>query len=57
MITISEAREIIAKLAEKEGEFKFAREVRSGVWDHRNDVQSALAGTFKPRLLKIRKQA
>jgi len=47
---IEEAREYVAKLAEKEGEFKFAREVRAGAWDHRSDVQSALTnGKFTPR--------
>ena len=42
--TIEAARERIAKLAEKDGEYVFAREVRAGCWDHRNDVQAALHG-------------
>ena len=51
-MTIEEAREYVAALADKEGETRFAREVRSGAWDHRNDVQSALNnGPFKPREL------
>jgi len=44
MVTIEEARERVAKLAEKDKEFVFAREVRAGCWDHRNDVQAALHG-------------
>lgn len=40
--TIEEARNHIAKLAEADGELKFAREVRAGAWDHRADVQRAL---------------
>lgn len=36
------ARERVARLAEKDGEVVFAREVRAGCWDHRNDVQAAL---------------
>lgn len=44
MRTIEEARERVAKLAEKDGEIIFAREVRAGAWDHRNDVQAALRG-------------
>lgn len=33
------AREKLAKLAEEDKEFIFAREVRAGCWDHRNDCQ------------------
>ncbi len=47
--TIQEAREIIAKLADQEGEKVFAREVRAGALDHRNDVQAAMKDDFKPR--------
>jgi hypothetical protein len=43
-ITIEQAREKIASLAEADGEIVFAREVRAGCWDHRNDVQVALRG-------------
>lgn len=51
-MTIEEAREYVASLAEKEGEIRFAREVRAGLWDHRRDVQSALKnGPFVPRKL------
>lgn len=51
-MTIEEAREYVAKLADREGEIQFAREVRTGVWDHRNDVQSAYQnGPFTPRKL------
>jgi hypothetical protein len=46
-MTIKQAREIIAKLAEKAGEYTFAREVRAGCWDHRYDVQAALKGLIK----------
>jgi hypothetical protein len=42
--TIEEARERVAQLAERDGEEQFAREVRAGAWDHRNDVQAALRG-------------
>ncbi len=44
-------REIIARLAEADREFSFAREVREGVWDHRTDVASAIANptAFKAR--------
>lgn len=52
MRTIETARAIIADLAEKEGEFIFAREVRDGLWDHRSDVQAARLSTFNPRKLK-----
>ena len=48
-MSIEEARKVIADLAEKDGEFTFAREVLAGCWDHRSDVQAALNGTFKPR--------
>jgi hypothetical protein len=43
-ITIEQARERVARVAEADGELQFAREVRAGAWDHRNDVQAALAG-------------
>jgi hypothetical protein len=43
--TIEQAREHVAKAAERHGETWFAREVRSGVWDHRSDVQACLKGT------------
>jgi len=36
-------REEIAKLADADGEFVFAREVRAGCWDHRNDVSKAIS--------------
>lgn len=36
-------REYIAKLADADGEIVFAREVRAGCWDHRNDVSKAIA--------------
>lgn len=36
-------REHIAKLADADGEHQFAREVRAGCWDHRNDVAAAIA--------------
>lgn len=54
MPTIEEARTIIADLAKIEGEEIFAREVLAGAWDHRRDVQAALAGTFTPRELSPR---
>ncbi len=50
--TIEQAREIIAALADTEGEIQFAREVRAGAWDHRNDVQRAQYDDFKPRAVK-----
>lgn len=40
---IPEGREHIAKLADADGETQFAREVRAGCWDHRNDVSAAIA--------------
>jgi hypothetical protein len=43
-LTIEEAREVIARLADAAGEVKFAREVRAGCWDHRGDVRAAMAG-------------
>lgn len=46
--TIEQAREMIALWAEAEGETTFAREVRAGCWDHRNDVQQALSGSLAP---------
>jgi hypothetical protein len=38
------ARERVSKIAERDGEVLFAREVRAGAWDHRPDVQAALRG-------------
>lgn len=35
---ITAGREAIARMAESDGEFTFAREVRAGCWDHRRDV-------------------
>lgn len=48
-ITIEQAREIIAGYAEADGEHVFAGEVRAGCWDHRRDVQAALAGRVEPQ--------
>ncbi len=53
-VSIEEARKVIADLATQEGELVFAREVLAGAWDHRNDVQAALAGTLVPRKLRVR---
>lgn len=51
-MTIEQAREYVASLADKESETQFAREVRAGCWDHRSDVQSVLKnGPFTPRAL------
>lgn len=51
-MTIEQAREFVARLADQESETQFAREVRAGCWDHRADVQSALKnGPFKPRAI------
>lgn len=44
MVTIEQARERVAKIAEINKEYIFAREVRAGCWDHRNDVQHVLNG-------------
>lgn len=52
MLTIEHARETIASLAEREGNTIFAREVLAGCWDSRSDVQSVLAGTFRPRKIR-----
>lgn len=46
-MTIDEARKVIAGLAVADGEYTFAREVLAGAWDHRNDVQAVLNGTFR----------
>lgn len=46
MTELERARERIAKAAERDGEMIFAREVRAGAWDHRNDVQAALRGSL-----------
>lgn len=43
-MTTEQAREILAKRAEQDGETAFAREVRAGCWDHRPDLQAVLAG-------------
>lgn len=53
---ITAGRELIAKLAESEGEAVFAREVRDGCWDHRSDVVRAISGEFTtPRALSSHK--
>ena len=53
--TIEQARAFVAELAEKEGEIQFAREVRAGCWDHRNDVVLTMKdGGFTPRELNPR---
>ena len=44
MRNIEQAREEIARRAERDGYRTFAREVRACCWDHRNDVKAALAG-------------
>jgi hypothetical protein len=36
-------REHIARLAEADGEYQFAQEVRFGFWDHRADVAAAIS--------------
>lgn len=46
-VTLREAREVVAKAAEAEGEHEFARQVRAGAWDNRNDVQAALRGDLR----------
>lgn len=40
---IKAGRNRIAKVAEANGETAFAREVRAGCWDGRNDVAMAIA--------------
>jgi hypothetical protein len=40
---LERAREHIAKLANADGEIIFSLEVIEGCWDHRRDVQAALA--------------
>jgi len=47
--TIEQARQIVADYWRENNEPMFAREVLAGCWDHRGDVQAALAGTFKPK--------
>lgn len=51
---IEKGREHIAKRAEADGETIFAREVRAGCWDHREDVGGAIkafgAGAQPPAL-------
>ena len=42
--TIEQARERVAQAAERDGEFQFAREVREGAWDHRDDIKAAMRG-------------
>jgi hypothetical protein len=44
MTDIQCARNRVAMLAERDGHIWFAREVRAGCWDDRNDVQAALRG-------------
>lgn len=44
MRTIEQAHEEIARRALADGHDTFAAEVLAGCWDHRNDVQAALAG-------------
>lgn len=41
---LQDARERVAKCAERDGEHGFAGEVRAGCWDHRSDVQAAMRG-------------
>ncbi len=36
-------RERVAKVAEANNEFEFARQVRGGCWDDRNDVKGCIA--------------
>lgn len=43
MTNLEKARAHIAALARKAGEIVFAGEVLAGCWDHRRDVQAALA--------------
>ena len=35
---VAAGRETIARMAEADNQFTFAREVRAGCWDHRRDV-------------------
>lgn len=56
MKTMSEAREIIARLAEREGHRTFAREVRHGQWDHRSDVIAARNPDFQHRPIEAAPQ-
>lgn len=44
MSSLHEAREVVAAVAEEDGELVFAREVRAGAWDERHDVQAVLRG-------------
>ena len=39
---IEAGRKHIAKLADADGEHRFAMEVMEGCWDHRNDVRTAI---------------
>jgi hypothetical protein len=43
-MSLQQAREAIAVRAVADGHYVFAREVLAGCWDHRNDVQAAMAG-------------
>jgi len=43
-ISIEDARQRLARVAEQNGERQFAREVLAGCWDHRNDLQAVLNG-------------
>ncbi len=42
--TLLSARERVATIAEKNGEARFAAEVRAGAWDSRSDIQAAIRG-------------
>ena len=45
---VQAGREHIALLADAEGEHVFAREVRAGCWDHRDDVAAAISRATTP---------
>lgn len=52
-VVVQAGREALAKIAEKDGEITFAREVRGGCWDHRADVRRMiLAESFKVQQIK-----
>jgi hypothetical protein len=40
--SVTAGRAAIARLAEQDSEFQFAREVRAGCWDHRRDVSAMI---------------
>ena len=42
-------REYIAKMAEADGQIIFARQVRAGCWDSRDDVAAAILAARKGR--------